>query len=51
MSTATPATTASASQVRRPIYTGALTLWRNYAAQLAPVRARLQAAGMDCGDD
>ena len=44
-----PANTASATQVRRPIYSSAVTLWRNYAAQLSPLRARLEAAGIDCG--
>lgn len=44
-----PATTASAAQVRRPIYRTALHQWRNYAAGLEPVRRRLEAAGIDCG--
>ena len=43
-----PATTASASQVRRPLYTDALHRWRHYADALAPVRRRLEAAGIDC---
>ena len=41
-----PVATASASQVRRPIYTSSVALWRRYEAQLAPVRSRLLAAGM-----
>ncbi len=45
-----PVTTASASQIRRPIYSSAVNLWRNYAGALAPLRARLEAAGIDCGD-
>ena len=45
-----PTNTASAAQVRRPLYTGSLTLWHNYAAQLAPLRARLEAAGIRCDD-
>lgn len=44
-----PASTASATQVRRPLYTSAVSMWRNYARQLAPLRARLEAAGIDCG--
>ena len=39
-------TTASASQVRRPIYDSSLSQWRHYAAQLAPLYAKLQAAGI-----
>ena len=46
-----PANTASATQVRRPIYSSAVALWRNYAARLAPLRARLEAAGVDCDGD
>ena len=45
-----PTSTASAAQVRRPIYRSAVSLWRNYASQLAPLRARLEAAGIDCTD-
>ena len=45
-----PATTASATQVRRPIYTSAVHLWRNYAGALAPLRARLEAGGVRCDD-
>lgn len=39
-------TTASAHQVRRPIYQSAVNDWRHYAAQLAGLRARLEAAGI-----
>ncbi len=39
-------TTASAHQVRRPIYGSAVNEWRDYAAQLAGLRARLEAAGI-----
>lgn len=42
-----PSLTASAAQVRQPIYRSSLDLWRRYAAQLAPVATRLRAAGMD----
>ena len=43
-----PAASASASahQVRRPIYHSAVNEWRHYAAQLAALRARLEAAGI-----
>ena len=43
---AAPVATASASQVRRPIYTSSIALWRRYEPQLAPVRSRLLAAGI-----
>lgn len=39
-------TTASASQVRRPIYRTSIDLWRHYAVELAPVSERLAAAGI-----
>ena len=39
-------TTASAHQVRRPIYQSAVNEWRNHATQLAGLRARLEAAGI-----
>jgi tetratricopeptide (TPR) repeat protein len=38
--------TASSVQVRRPIYDSSLQQWQNYAAELAPLRARLEAAGI-----
>jgi tetratricopeptide (TPR) repeat protein len=38
--------TASSVQVRKPIYDSSLHLWKNYAAELAPLRARLEAAGI-----
>ena len=41
-----PSTTASAVQVRRPIYRSSLELWRRYAEPLAPLKARLAAAGV-----
>lgn len=41
-----PVATASASQVRRPIYSSSVALWRHYEPQLAPLRARLLAAGI-----
>jgi tetratricopeptide (TPR) repeat protein len=38
---AAPATTASAVQVRQPIYASSVGKWRNYATELEPLRARL----------
>jgi tetratricopeptide (TPR) repeat protein len=38
--------TASSVQVRRPIYDSSLQQWRHFAAELAPLRARLEAAGI-----
>lgn len=40
-----PAATASAAQVRRPIYRDSLGLWRRYEAQLAPLADGLRAEG------
>ena len=45
-----PSTTASAVQVRRPIYDTSVSQWRNYERQLAPLRAHLTAAGVDCDE-
>jgi tetratricopeptide (TPR) repeat protein len=36
-----PSATASAVQVRRPIYTSSVGKWRHHAGRLAPLRARL----------
>ncbi|MGD8914020.1 MAG: hypothetical protein PVJ68_14940, partial [Candidatus Thiodiazotropha sp.] len=36
--------TASLSQVRKPIYTKAVSFWRNYEQQLKPLADILQAA-------
>jgi tetratricopeptide (TPR) repeat protein len=41
-----PAFTASASQVRRPLYQSSLALWTHYADQLEPLRQKLAAAGV-----
>jgi tetratricopeptide (TPR) repeat protein len=38
--------TASAAQVRRPIYASSVAQWRHYEAQLAGLRAQLAAAGV-----
>jgi Sulfotransferase family/Tetratricopeptide repeat len=38
-------TTASASQVRRPIYTSSVSQWRHYEAQLAELKEEITSAG------
>jgi len=40
------ATTASATQVRQPLYDSSVGKWRKVAARLEPVRAILQRAGI-----
>jgi tetratricopeptide (TPR) repeat protein len=40
-------TTASALQVRQPVYTSSIGKWRQYARQLEPLRQRLEDAGID----
>lgn len=42
-----PSTTASASQVRRPLYRSSLDQWRHYTEGLAPLLRRLAQAGID----
>jgi Flp pilus assembly protein TadD len=42
----TAAATASAAQVRQPIYTSSVQRWRCYESELAPLVRRLQAAGV-----
>ncbi|MGH8318273.1 MAG: tetratricopeptide repeat-containing sulfotransferase family protein [Steroidobacteraceae bacterium] len=41
-----PVITTSSVQVRQPLYDSSLEQWRQYAAWLAPARARLEAAGI-----
>lgn len=41
-----PSLTASAAQVRQPIYTSSVGLWRKYQTQLAPLAERLRRAGV-----
>ena len=41
-----PTATASAAQVRRPIYRDSVALWRRYATQLTPLAAALKAEGV-----
>jgi tetratricopeptide (TPR) repeat protein len=38
--------TASAAQVREPIYTSSVQIWRNYEAELSPLKEKLLAANM-----
>lgn len=42
-----PTTTASATQVREPIYRTAQGMWRNYEEQLRPLRELLEEGGVD----
>jgi hypothetical protein len=44
---ATATTTASASQIRRPMYDSSVSQWRHYTVQLAALRHQLNAAGID----
>jgi Flp pilus assembly protein TadD len=41
-----PSSTASAAQVREPVHTRSVQKWRRFAAGLAPLKARLVAAGI-----
>jgi tetratricopeptide (TPR) repeat protein len=43
---AAPTTTASASQVRRPLYASSIHQWRHYETQLAELRDALESAGI-----
>lgn len=44
-----PVTSASAVQVRAPMYTTSSGRWRRYEARLGPLRRLLEEAGIDCG--
>ena len=44
---AAPVATASAAQVRKPVYRDGLMRWRRFEAQLAPLIERLQKAGIE----
>ena len=46
-----PSLTASAAQVRQPIYRSSIGLWTNHRQQLAPLRALLESAGIDVDSD
>jgi hypothetical protein len=39
-------TTASAAQIRQPVYSSSVQKWRHYEQQLAPLQAQLQDAGL-----
>jgi len=41
-----PTATASAAQVRQPIYPGSVDLWRNYRQELAPLARHLSYSGI-----
>ncbi len=43
-----PSATASAAQVRRPVYQTSVQRWRAYSTQLAPLADFLTANGVDC---
>jgi tetratricopeptide (TPR) repeat protein len=43
----TASTTASAAQIRRPIYGSSVEQWRHYAKELAPLQRQLQDGGVD----
>jgi Tfp pilus assembly protein PilF len=45
-SSAPMTTSASAVQVRQPLYDSSLHQWRHFAAQMAPLRDRLESAGL-----
>jgi hypothetical protein len=40
-------TTASASQIRRPLYDSSVSQWRHYAPQLSALRDELTSAGIE----
>ncbi|HEX4151698.1 MAG TPA: sulfotransferase [Steroidobacteraceae bacterium] len=44
----TPSTTASASQVRRPLYDSSVSQWRHYEDRLKELKDALAAEGMTC---
>ncbi|MEQ9464582.1 MAG: sulfotransferase [Haliea sp.] len=43
-----PVATASAAQVRQPVHTRSVDLWRHYSAGLSPLIEQLQHAGINC---
>jgi hypothetical protein len=46
-----PVATASAAQVRRPIYSSSIALWRHYERELQPLITRLRSAGIAVASD
>ncbi|HQX33070.1 MAG TPA: sulfotransferase [Dokdonella sp.] len=47
---ASPSLTASAAQVRQPMYSSSVGLWKRYASELAPLRDALRAGGVRIDD-
>ncbi len=45
---AAPSATASASQIRSPVYKSSIGLWKNYSTELTPLKNKLEKAGIDC---
>ncbi|MGY0800124.1 sulfotransferase [Lysobacter sp. A286] len=45
-----PTLTASAAQVRQPVYRSSVGLWRNHERELAPLRRRFEDAGVPIGE-
>ncbi len=43
-----PSATASASQIRQPIYKSSVEKWRNYENQLSPLKLLLESRGVNC---
>jgi hypothetical protein len=43
----TATTTASAAQVRRPVYSSSVSMWRHYERQLAELKNQITSAGLD----
>jgi len=43
-----PTATASAAQVRQPVYTSSIGRWKHYSDQLEPLHKQLSAAGIAC---
>lgn len=41
----TPSSTASAAQIRQPIYTSSLNKWRHFEKQLSPLKEKLEKSG------
>jgi len=46
----TPSATASAAQVRKPLYATSVGRWRSYSEQLKPLRVRLESLGIKIED-
>lgn len=46
-----PTATASAAQVRQPVYQTSVAKWRRFEKELAPLRAKLTEAGIMTSED